>query len=33
VQRFTQFGPRMRIYTEASAFEEALRIAVGDGLH
>lgn len=31
VQKFTQFGPRMRIYTEAAAFEEALRIAVGDG--
>jgi hypothetical protein len=25
VQRFTQFGPRMRIYTEAAAFDEALR--------
>jgi hypothetical protein len=24
VQRFTQFGPRMRIYTEAPAFDEAL---------
>lgn len=27
VQRFTQFGERMRIYTEAAAFEEALRLA------
>ena len=30
VQKFTQFGSRMRIYTEADAFEEALRVAVGD---
>ncbi len=27
VQRFTEFGPRMRIYTEADAFDEALRVA------
>jgi hypothetical protein len=33
VQRFTQFGPRMRIYTEAAAFEEALRISIGDDRH
>ena len=31
VQKFTQFGPRMRIYTEVAAFEEALQMAVGDG--
>jgi hypothetical protein len=31
VQKFTQFGSRMRIYTESEAFEEALRVAVGDG--
>jgi hypothetical protein len=30
VQKFTQFGSRMRIYTEADAFEEALQMAVGD---
>lgn len=30
VQKFTQFGSRMRIYTETDAFEEALRVAVGD---
>jgi hypothetical protein len=29
VQRFTQFGDRMRIYTEVAAFEEALRVAGG----
>jgi hypothetical protein len=29
VQRFTQFGPRMRIYTEAAAFDAALRQAAG----
>ncbi len=29
VQRFTQFGRRMRIYTEAVAFDEALRSASG----
>jgi hypothetical protein len=29
VQRFTQFGPRMRIYTEATAFDQALRVASG----
>ncbi len=34
VQRFTEFGPRMRIYTDEAAFEEALRIACahGDGV-
>lgn len=30
VRQFTEFGPRMRIYTETSAFEEALR-AASDG--
>ncbi|QIF05019.1 hypothetical protein [Roseimicrobium sp. ORNL1] len=30
VQKFTQFGARMRIYTDASSFEEALRVAVGN---
>ncbi len=25
VRQFTEFGPRMRIYTEAAAFDEALR--------
>ena len=29
VQRFTEFGPRMRIYTDESAFDEALRTACG----
>ncbi len=27
VQRFTEFGPRMRIYTDPAAFDEALRAA------
>ena len=29
VQRFTEFGPRMRIYTDEAAFDEALRTACG----
>ena len=29
VQRFTEFGPRMRIYTDDLAFDEALRTACG----
>ena len=29
VQRFTEFGPRMRIYTDELAFDEALRTACG----
>jgi hypothetical protein len=29
VQQFTQFGPRMRIYTDAEAFESAFRSASG----
>lgn len=29
VQRFTEFGSRMRIYTDEAAFDEALRVAIG----
>jgi hypothetical protein len=29
VQRFTEFGPRMRIYTDAASFDEAVRAACG----
>jgi hypothetical protein len=29
VQRFTEFGARMRIYTDASAFDDALRTGCG----
>lgn len=29
VQQFTAYGPRMRIYTDADAFESALRAATG----
>jgi hypothetical protein len=29
VQRFTEFGPRMRIYTDEFAFDDALRTACG----
>jgi hypothetical protein len=29
VQQFTEYGPRMRIYTDADAFEAALRTASG----
>jgi len=29
VQRFTEFGRQMRIYTDASAFESALAVALG----
>jgi len=28
VRRFTEFGPRMRIYTDAPAFDDALRNAI-----
>ena len=31
VRQFTEFGPRMRIYTDPEAFETALRAAVGGG--
>jgi len=29
VQQFTEFGPRMRIYTDSAAFDDALRAAGG----
>jgi len=31
VRQFTDYGPRMRIYTDADDFESALRAAVGKG--
>ena len=31
VRRFTEFGPRMRVYTDAAEFDEALRVASGSG--
>ena len=29
VRQFTEFGPRMRIYTDPNAFDAALRAAIG----